>query len=83
MVENEIFKKMVKSKFKQILSLAGKLKRFFKFCLVHKGTGSKGIVLQSQEREGTKAADSLDMVRRFLRRNKSLLSREPKDLIIG
>lgn len=42
-VKNAIIRKMVKSKFKQILSLAWKTEKVLKFRLMHKGVEAKEL----------------------------------------
>lgn len=42
-VEKVIIRKIVKSKFKQILSLAWKIEKVLKFCLMHKGVEAKEL----------------------------------------
>lgn len=42
-VENVIIRKIVKSKFKQILGLAWKIEKVLKFCLMHQGAEAKEL----------------------------------------
>jgi hypothetical protein len=50
---------------------------------MHKGVKAKESHSKAKKEGRTKASEPLDIVHSLFQRNKSLLSREPKDLIIG
>lgn len=50
---------------------------------MHKGVEAKELHSKAKKEGVQKQADPLDIVHSLLQRNKSPLSREPKDLIIG